>query len=198
MSDSRFRIIAGLGNPGRKYFYTRHNAGFLMVDRLASEFGFSLSKAKYDGVYGTGSIRNIPVILVKPHSFMNRSGPPVKQLSDYYGIKSEDVLVIHDDIDLALGRIKIKEKGGDGGHKGLRSLIDAFSSGDFPRLRIGIGRPGPGIEITDYVLGKFSMEENNVFDDILKLAGDAVLTILTKGVKEGMNQFNNRHLVVSC
>ncbi|MBW1957046.1 MAG: aminoacyl-tRNA hydrolase, partial [Deltaproteobacteria bacterium] len=115
----------------------------------------------------------------------------------YYRILSEDMLVVHDDIDLAFGRIKIKEKGGDGGHKGVRSIIDAFGGGNFIRLRIGVGRPEAGISAADYVLGKFTIKEKNLLHRIITEARDAVVTILCKGAKEGMNRFNNKRIVIS-
>ncbi|MBW2248493.1 MAG: aminoacyl-tRNA hydrolase, partial [Deltaproteobacteria bacterium] len=115
----------------------------------------------------------------------------------YYRILSEDMLVVHDDIDLAFGRIKIKEKGGDGGHKGVRSIIDAFGGGDFVRLRMGVGRPEAGISAADYVLGKFTIKEKKVLHRIITEARDAVGTILCKGTKEGMNRFNDKRIVIS-
>jgi PTH1 family peptidyl-tRNA hydrolase len=130
-------------------------------------------------------------------AFMNRSGPQVQKVAGYYRILSEDMLVVHDDIDLAFGRIKIKEKGGDGGHKGVRSIIDAFGGGNFVRLRIGVGRPEAGISAADYVLGKFTIIEKNLLHRIITEARDAVVTILCKGTKEGMNRFNNKRIVIS-
>jgi len=128
---------------------------------------------------------------------MNRCGPQVQKIARYYRILSEDMLVVHDDIDLAFGRIKIKEKGGDGGHKGVRSIIDAFGGGDFVRLRMGVGRPEAGISAADYVLGKFTIKEKKVLHRIITEARDAVGTILCKGTKEGMNRFNDKRIVIS-
>jgi len=122
---------------------------------------------------------------------------PQKRIRLVVGILSEDMLVVHDDIDLAFGRIKIKEKGGDGGHKGVRSIIDAFGGGNFIRLRIGVGRPEAGISAADYVLGKFTIKEKNLLHRIITEARDAVVTILCKGAKEGMNRFNNKRIVIS-
>ena len=125
---------------------------------------------------------------------MNNSGPPVKRLADYFRIKSKDLLVIHDDIDLALGRIKIKTAGGHGGHKGIKSLMHAFGGGDFTRLRIGVGRSAERISVTDYVLGKFSLEEKQVLAQIIATARDAVVTIIREGPNKGMNRFNNTRI----
>jgi PTH1 family peptidyl-tRNA hydrolase len=197
MLPNRLGLVVGLGNPGAAYEKTRHNAGFMVADKLAAEFGFMFDKQKFDAVYGRGFIESAEVILAKPMTFMNRSGPPVKKLANFFKILSEDVLVIHDDIDLAFGRFKIKEKGGHGGHKGIRSLIDAFGGGDFVRLRIGIGRSEIGISVTDHVLGRFTDEESNLLDQIISWARDAVVTILCQGTKAGMTNFNNRNFMIT-
>jgi PTH1 family peptidyl-tRNA hydrolase len=169
----------------------------MVVDQIAKDFSIALVKQKFDTVFGRGSVDGVEVILAKPMAFMNRSGPQVQKISGYYRILSEDMLIVHDDIDLAFGRIKIKEKGGDGGHKGIRSIIDAFGGGDFTRLRIGVGRPEAGISAVDHVLGKFSLKEKEVLHRIITEARDAVVTILCKGAKEGMNMFNDKRIVIS-
>ena len=197
MPQKRVRLVVGLGNPGNTYKRTRHNVGFMVLDQIAEAFSIALVKQKFDTIFGRGSIDGVSVVLAKPMAYMNRSGPQVQKIAGYYRILSEDMLVVHDDIDLAFGRIKIKEKGGDGGHKGVRSIIDAFGGGDFVRLRIGVGRPEVGNGASDYVLGKFSLKEKKVLDQIITAARDAVVTILCKGTKEGMNRFNNRRIVIS-
>jgi len=169
----------------------------MVIDQISEDFSIALVKQKFGTIYGRGSIDDINVILIKPMVFMNRSGPQVQKITRYYRILSEDVLVVHDDIDLAFGRIKIKEKGGDGGHKGVRSIIDAFGGGDFVRLRIGVGRPDAGISAADHVLGRFKSDENKVLDQIINAARDAVVTILCKGAKEGMDRFNDKRIVIS-
>ncbi|MBW2239120.1 MAG: aminoacyl-tRNA hydrolase [Deltaproteobacteria bacterium] len=196
MPQKRLRLVVGLGNPGETYSKTRHNAGFMVVDKVSDAFSIALQKRKFDARFGIGSIDGIKVILAKPMAFMNRSGPYVQKIAGYFRILCEDMLVIHDDIDLAFGRLKIKEKGGDGGHRGIRSIIDAFGGGDFMRLRIGVGRPEAGIGASDYVLGKFTLKEKKVLNQIITTARDAVVTILCKGTKEGMNRFNNRRIVI--
>lgn len=190
MSERRTKMIAGLGNPGEKYERTRHNAGFLVVDRLSREFGIPLSKQKFDLVYGRGTMEGADVILAKPMSYMNRSGLPIRKLSDYMGLTSEDLLVIYDDIDLTFERIKLKEKGGHGGHNGIRSLIDSFGTRDFPRLRIGIGRPEGEKDVTNHVLGRFTAEEAEIMDSVVEMAGQVVVTVVTKGLTAAMNNFN--------
>jgi peptidyl-tRNA hydrolase, PTH1 family len=184
------RLVVGLGNPGRTYSTTRHNIGFMVVDRIAAEFAIGMDKEKFSAVFGRGRIAEVETVLAKPMAFMNRSGPPVRSLADFYRISSQDVLVIHDDIDLDFGRLKIKEKGGHGGHNGIRSLIDAFGGGDFVRLRIGIGRSETGKGAADYVLDHFMKDETVALPQIISRARDAVVTILCEGSRKGMNEFN--------
>ncbi|MGD2269206.1 MAG: aminoacyl-tRNA hydrolase [Desulfobacterales bacterium] len=195
MLQKRIRLIAGLGNPGDAYQKTRHNTGFMVIEEVATTFAISLARQKFKTRYGAGSLKGIDVILAKPMSFMNHSGPPVKRLADYFRIKSEDILVIHDDIDLAFGKLKIKDKGGHAGHKGVKSLMEAFGKGDFVRLRIGVGRSTEGIRVSDYVLGKFSSEEKKILAEIIATARDAAVTIICEGVKEGMNRFNSTRIL---
>ena len=190
MPQSDLKLVIGLGNPGKEYDMTRHNAGFMVVDKLALNFRISMDKNKFETIYGRGKIQGKDVILAKPMAFMNRSGSPVQRLANFYRISCEDLLIIHDDIDLAFGRIKIKEKGGDGGHKGIRSIIDAFGEGNFTRLRIGIGRSEAGADVVNHVLGRFNQEEKGFLDKIISTAMDAAVTILCEGAKEGMNRFN--------
>ena len=197
MPQKRLRLVVGLGNPGDAYLKTRHNAGFMAVDEVAEAFSIPLVKRKFDTIFGRGSIDGVEVILIKPMAFMNLSGPPVLKIANYFKILCEDMLAIHDDIDLAFGRLKINEKGGDGGHKGVRSLMDAFGGGDFVRLRVGVGRPEARISAADYVLNGFSAKEIEVLDQITTKARDAVVTILCKGTKEGMNRFNNKRILIS-
>jgi PTH1 family peptidyl-tRNA hydrolase len=188
------RLIVGLGNPGSQYENTRHNAGFMLVDKLAGEFAISVAKNKFDVCYGRGAIEGCEVMLAKPMAFMNRSGWPVQKLASYFKINSKDLIVVHDDIDLAFGRLKIKEKGGHGGHKGLQSIMDAFGEHKFVRLRIGIGRSEAGGSVSDYVLAPFYGDEAKQLDSILRGARDAVVTILTEGSKVGMDRFNKKEL----
>jgi PTH1 family peptidyl-tRNA hydrolase len=191
MPDKKLRLVVGLGNPGDKYAATRHNVGFMVLEALADRFQIAMDRRKRDVVLGRGAIETTPVILAEPQAFMNRSGPPVQQLAHYYRILCGDVLVIHDDIDLTFGRLKIKEKGGHGGHNGVRSLIDALGGGDFVRLRVGVGRSEERSRVVDHVLGRFDTREQELLPDVITRARDAVVTILCEGTKQGMNQFNN-------
>jgi len=190
MSGKNIRLIAGLGNPGDAYVKTRHNIGFMVVDALSCEFSIPVEKKKFDASYGRGVIEGIEVILMKPMAFMNRSGPPVQNLSSYYKISCEHMLVIYDDVDLAFGRLKINEQGGYGGHKGMKSIIEAFGGEYIPRLRLGVGRSESGISTSDHVLGRFSNDENDLLERVIKRARDAVVKILCDGISDGMNRFN--------
>jgi PTH1 family peptidyl-tRNA hydrolase len=199
MPHKELYLIAGLGNPGRNYLNTRHNAGFMVVDHLAGISAVSVNKKKSDSLWGRGTIAGVACILMKPTDYMNRSGHPVQQMSGYFKIKSERIIVIHDDIDLALGRVKIKEKGGDGGHKGIKSIIHTLGGGDFLRLRVGIGRGGESAErqsdvrqfdVTKHVLGRFRQDEKKILDRIIQTSGEGIESILCEGVKKAMNTFN--------
>jgi peptidyl-tRNA hydrolase, PTH1 family len=194
---NKLKLVIGLGNPGAEYRDTRHNAGFMVVDKIALDFNISLIHTKFDSVYGRGYVKDSEVLLAKPMAFMNRSGPPVQKLAHYYRIQCEEMLVIHDDIDLAYGRLKIKEKGGHGGHNGIRSLMDAFGTGDFVRLRIGVGRSETGDNVTGHVLGRFSANQSRFLERIIAGARDAAVAILSQGTKVGMNLFNGRNLTLT-
>ena len=199
MPQERLYLVVGLGNPGDTYVKTRHNAGFMVLDKVADSFSVLLEKRRSfpNLQIGRGVIEDVECVLMKPMTFMNKSGSPVKKVAEFFSIPCKDLLIVHDDIDLAFGRLKIKEKGGDGGHKGLRSLIDAFGEGDFMRIRIGVGRPEAGIDAADHVLGRFSPSEEKALDQIFTMAQDAIVTVLGKGLEEGMNRFNNKRIVIS-
>ncbi|MBU0986037.1 MAG: aminoacyl-tRNA hydrolase [Proteobacteria bacterium] len=198
MQPKRVRLVVGLGNPGDTYRKTRHNAGFMVADGIADFFSIALKKKKSFAnlLYGRGFIDGVETILVKPMAYMNRSGPPIKYISNYFKILCNDILVIHDDIDLAFGRLKIKQKGGDGGHKGVRSLIDALGEDTFVRLRIGVGSVAAETDVTNHVLGRFNADEKKALNQIITRAREAVVTILCKGTEEGMNRFNDKTIVI--
>jgi peptidyl-tRNA hydrolase, PTH1 family len=197
VSLKKLKLVVGLGNPGAEYRNTRHNAGFMVVDKIALDFNIAVTNRKFDSVFGRGYVEDAEVLLAKPMAFMNRSGPPVQKLANFYRIQCEDMLVIHDDIDLAYGRLKIKEKGGHGGHNGIRSLMDAFGKGDFVRLRIGVGRSQAGENVTGHVLGRFSPAQSKNLDRIITGARDAAIAILSQGTKAGMNLYNGRNLTLT-
>ena len=197
MSDRTVHVVAGLGNPGDKYRGTRHNVGYFVIDSLSSEFAIPLDRQKFDAIYGRGSVRDADVILVKPRFYMNRSGIPIRRLIEYFGISHRNMLVVHDDIDLVYGRIKIKVKGGHGGHNGVRSIIDALGDGNFTRLRVGIGRSENENNVTGHVLGRFRPDEKKLLEKIVERSRNAVVTILCEGTREGMNRFNERTIQTS-
>lgn len=190
MSSNASWLIVGLGNPGRRYQDTRHNVGFMVVDRLAESYGISLAEKKHDSIAGGGVIEDIRVMLAKPQRYMNQSGGPVVRMAAYAGLPLDKILVIHDDIDIILGKLKIKAKGGHGGHNGLKSIVAAMGTGDFARIRIGIGRPDTLGDVTDHVLSRFSAEETRMIRPVLECAENAAKTILCKGLIEAMNQFH--------
>ena len=197
MPANRLRLVVGLGNPGNNYEDSRHNAGFRVADKIAQDFNLSFNKTKFDTIFGRGFIEDVDVLLAKPMAFMNRSGPSLQKLAHYFRIPGEDMLVIHDDIDLAFGRLKIKEKGGHGGHNGIRSIMDAFGGGDFARLRIGVGRSEAGESVTNHVLGRFSDDKAEMVARVIAVARDAVVTVLCEGMKAGMNAFNRKDLLIT-
>lgn len=190
MPRHRVYLVAGLGNPGCEYALTRHNAGFMVLEALAKKFGIEITRSKFDVLFGRGRIAGVEVILAKPQTYMNRGGPPIRHLADYFRIQCEALVVIHDDIDLAYERLKIKVKGGDGGHKGIRSLMNAFGGDQFARLRVGVGRSQVGADVSNHVLTAFSRDELAAWDRILQTATEAVVTILSEGTKASMNQYN--------
>jgi len=194
MSDRTVHVVAGLGNPGDKYGGTRHNVGFFVIDALSSEYSIPLDRRKFDAFYGRGSVKGEEVILVKPQSYMNRSGIPICRFMNYFEISHRNMLVIHDDIDLVYGRIKIKAKGGHGGHNGVRSIIDTLGDDNFTRLRVGVGRSENESNVTGHVLGRFRSDEKKLLDQIVARSREAAVTILCEGTKEGMNRFNERKI----
>ena len=191
-------LVVGLGNPGQRYQRTRHNLGFRVLDELARRLHLTVDRSARDVVFGSGVWEGRELILAKPMAFMNLSGPPVKRLAERLQIDNEQILVIHDDVDLTFGKIKIKMKGGSGGHNGLRSLVSALGSGDFRRLRMGVGRPADGSETADYVLSTFSRQEEACLEEFTDLGCRAAIAVLSQGAQAGMNQFNNMRIMTPC
>jgi len=184
------RFIVGLGNPGLAYRFTRHNLGFMVIDRLARKRGISLSKRRFRARYGEGEIGSERVILFKPQTYVNLSGSSIRDLLFSYRGSLSRLIAIHDDLDLSFGRIRITRGGGHGGHRGVQSILESLGRSDFVRLKIGIGRPGEGIDPKDYVLETFIGEEREQLTTILSWAVDGVETILLRGVERAMNRFN--------
>ncbi|MFH1075878.1 MAG: aminoacyl-tRNA hydrolase [Pseudomonadota bacterium] len=171
-------LIVGLGNPGRRYYYHRHNIGFRVIDRLASEHNIDLNHERFQALYGRGNICGRDVVLMKPMAYMNLSGPPTRGVGKYFKMDASNLLVVHDDMDFPFGRIKFKEKGGNAGHKGIQSMIDTWGTGSFYRIRIGIGRPDTKEDVTDYVLGRFDYEQEVALDAVISAAQKVVEEIV--------------------
>jgi len=183
-------LIVGLGNPGEQYQNTRHNVGFLAVGRLGKAHEISAKRLEKRALVGYGSISDVPVALVKPQTFMNLSGESVFPLMRGHQLKPEQLIIITDDLDLPLGKIRIRRSGSPGGHNGLKSLVQELGTEEFPRIRIGIGRPPVGITIVDHVLSDFAPSEVKVIDEAIGQAREAVEVIVTAGMDEAMRRFN--------
>jgi PTH1 family peptidyl-tRNA hydrolase len=186
------KLVVGLGNPGRRYRGTRHNVGFRVVERLASQLGISLEQARFDGRFGRGRLEGIDVGLFEPQAFMNHSGRAVAVALDSLPVDavSSDLLVVYDDVDLPLGRLRLRARGGDGGHRGLRDVIACLGTQELPRLRFGIGRPPGFRDTTTHVLEEFSPSEGEILARALDRASEAVGAFLTEGVVAAMDRFN--------
>lgn len=184
------KCIVGLGNPGQKYDGTRHNIGFAVIDELLRRHQLELDQSKFKGHFTVVTLYGEKVVFLKPQTFMNLSGESVKPLMDFYKLKPSDLLVIYDDLDLPIGKIRLRQKGGHGGHNGMRSIIDHLGTNEFKRIRIGIGRPINAMPIVKYVLEPFSEDQlDGVNDSIIKSA-DACEAWLQQSFTDVMNQFN--------
>lgn len=184
-------IIVGLGNPGNRYDNTRHNVGFDTVDFLADKYGIKISRLKHKAVCGEGEIEGVKAVLAKPQTYMNLSGESVRDMVEWYKIPLNNVILVYDDIDLQLGKIRVRPRGSSGTHNGMRSVLYHLQSEDFPRVRIGIGRPPEGWELADYVLSRFSDEERKIINESIAQAADAVVSIIKSGVEIAMSRFNS-------
>ena len=183
------KIVLGLGNPGRLYQKTRHNVGFMVVSRLARRMGLKFDKKFCSSRVAEGE----GVVLAKPYTYVNLSGKAAKALLQRFSLAPQDMLVICDDVALPLGRIRIRRKGSDGGHNGLRSIIKELGTEEFPRLRVGIGREGIK-DLVEYVLGEFERDEMEILEKVLEVAVDAVECILKEGIEEAMNKYNSLNI----
>lgn len=187
-------LIVGLGNPGREYERTRHNCGFRAVELLADTLGCKIDKAKFQGLYGQVNYGSKKLLLLKPQTYMNLSGRSVLQLSAYFHIPPQNIIVLFDDISLEPGRLRIRADGSAGGHNGIKSIIQELGSQSFPRVKIGVGsKPNPEYDLADWVLSTFSAQEEKALAVSLKNAADAALAIIDHGVPEAANRFNGSH-----
>ena len=189
-------LIVGLGNPGRKYQFTRHNIGFRVIDRLARELSIPLNKKSLLTKWGKGRWKENELVLAKPQTFMNLSGEAVIRLVNFFKIKTKNLIVIYDDLDLGLGEIRIREKGGGGGHKGVESIIHNLKTSEFIRVRLGIGRPDKKGSEKDYVLETFDDGEKKIVNEQIAKGKEAVEIIIGEGTASAMNRFNRKKSLV--
>ena len=187
-------LIVGLGNPGKEYERSRHNAGWRAVELLADKLGCKIDRAKFQGLYGQTTYHGTKLMLLKPLTYMNLSGRSVVQLSAYFNIPPQRIIVMFDDISLEPGRIRVRGDGSAGGHNGIKSIIQEIGSQDFPRVKIGVGaKPHPQFDLADWVLSTFSAQEEKALAVSLANAADAALAIIDHGVPEAANKFNGSH-----
>ena len=183
-------LIVGLGNPGREYEKTRHNAGFRALDILAEKLGCKVDKLKFQGLYGQVNHKGRKLLLLKPQTFMNLSGRSVLQLSAFFHVPPQNIIVLFDDISLEPGRLRLRKDGSAGGHNGIKSIIAELGSQDFPRVKIGVGaKPHPDFDLADWVLSAFSAQEEKALQPALERAADAALAIIEAGLPEASNRY---------
>lgn len=183
-------LIVGLGNPGLAYRHNRHNVGFMVADALADKLGIPLKRVKFKAQIGNGKLVDIPVIIAKPLTFMNNSGEAVAPLVRYFKVPLERLLVIHDDMDLPLGTLRMRPSGGSAGHNGMLSIFDKLGTNVIPRLRVGIGRPPGRMDPADYVLQDFPRSEEELLSMVIAQACEAALAFITTGLEKAMNTYN--------
>lgn len=185
-------LIVGLGNPGSEYKGTRHNMGFETVDKLSEKLNIIINTNKFKAKYGLGSIEDEKIILAKPQTYMNLSGNAIRELKNYYKLTNDRIIVICDDIDLDIGKIRIRKQGSSGTHNGLKSVVEQLGATDFQRIRIGVGKPENSYDLINYVIGKISKEEKEVLDKSTEIAAEAAIEIVKFGISKAMNEFNGR------
>lgn len=186
----KMKCIVGLGNPGKQYEHTRHNIGFEVIETLSANLHIPLDQSKFKGLYGIGVHKGEKVLLLKPLTYMNLSGESIRACLDYYQIDLEDLLVVYDDLDLPVGKIRLRQKGSPGGHNGIKSTVAHLGTQQFNRIRIGIDRPQTGMSIPDYVLGRFLKEEHALTLEAVKKGAEACEAWLEKPFLQVMNEYN--------
>lgn len=183
-------LIAGLGNPGKKYEHTRHNIGFIAIDLLAAKLGIKVNKLKFKAMIGEGYIGTEKVVLIKPQTFMNLSGEAIRDAANFYKVPNENIFVIYDDIDLEAGKLRIRKKGSSGSHNGMKSIIYQLGFDDFPRFRIGVSKPPAGFDLANFVLSGFSKDEIKPVASAVDTCIEAVQTAVKEDLDTAMNKFN--------
>ena len=192
MTDSTPYLIVGLGNPGPRYRNNRHNVGFMVVDALADDASIPIRRVEFRALVGKGTLEKEPAILAKPQTFMNDSGQAVAPLTRFYKIPNEKLLVVHDDLDLPFGTLRLRPEGGAGGQRGMGSIMAKLGTQEFARLRVGIGRPPGRMAPRDYVLHDFDAEEEEILPEVMQTAVDAIRRFVSTGIEQAMNDFNGR------
>lgn len=185
-------VFAGLGNPGKQFEGTRHNIGFECIDYISLLYRIPITKIKFNALVGEGFVQDEKVLLVKPLTYMNNSGEALRDIVEYYGLELSKLVVIYDDIDLDLGTIRIRPRGSAGTHNGMRSILYHLRSEDFPRIRIGIGRPEPSQDLVSFVLGKLNNEEQKIMNETIKKAALSVQEIIVNGINAAMSKYNGK------
>jgi PTH1 family peptidyl-tRNA hydrolase len=186
------KLIVGLGNPTPKYEGTRHNVGFDVIDILADRYNIAVDTLKHKGAYGKGKIAGQSVILLKPMTFMNLSGESVSAVAKYFKVAPEDVIVIYDDINLDVGRLRIREKGSAGGHNGIKNIIALLGTDGFPRIRVGVGMKPPKMDLADYVLSRFTADERILIEQGYDKACEALELVVVDDIAKAMNDYNGK------
>jgi len=189
--------VVGLGNPGPKYRYTRHNVGFMVIHRWARALGVRLLSRRFEAKSSFARVQDRELLLLCPQTFMNLSGTSVKRCADSLSVTTGDILVVHDDLDLPLGRVKVAKRGGDGGHKGIQSLLDHLGTREFSRVKIGIGRPRQGEPVHEFVLSPFYREDRPAVEAVLQKAVLACELIVSEGIEAAMNEINRQERAAS-
>ncbi len=191
LGNSETWLVVGLGNPGKEYENTRHNAGFRALDILAEQLSCRVDKLKYQGLYGQTTYRGKKLLLLKPQTYMNLSGRSVLQLSAFFRVPPKNIIVLFDDISLPPGRLRVRGEGSAGGHNGIKSIIQELGSQEFPRVKIGVGaKPHPDFDLADWVLSHFTAQENQALQPALERAAEAALAIMDHGIYETANRYN--------
>ncbi|MFP4698471.1 MAG: aminoacyl-tRNA hydrolase [Eubacteriales bacterium] len=183
-------LIIGLGNPGLKYCATRHNIGFEVIERLSFDYNIKINQKKHKAHYGIGNINNEKVILVKPQTYMNRSGESIRSIMDFYQIDPSNIIIIYDDVSLEIGKLRFRKKGSAGGHNGIKNIIQHLNTEEFPRLKIGVGEKPPSWDLADYVLSRFSKEEIKEVTSVVKRASEAIAFFMRNKITAAMNKYN--------
>lgn len=185
-------VVVGLGNPGKDYVKTRHNVGFDTIDLLAERNNINMNKIKFKSVYGEGNIKGQKVLLVKPQTYMNNSGETVRDISNFYKVPVENIIVVVDDIDIDFATVRIRAKGSAGTHNGLKSIISLIQNQNFPRIKIGIGIKRQGQDLASFVLSRFSKDERVSIEESIVTAAESIETIINYDINKAMNEFNTK------